>query len=132
MVGTIVGHLGEVRLIQFLEVAIDALDVLLLTLADAARTNLEEDLLLLKKITGSRTEILRRFRESYFPEGTAVATREAAALLSISDQFDVAVRLAAQYEELLSSGWSGSPAPPVGRLSNQDDSALTTPVALNK
>jgi len=132
MVGTIVGHLGEVRLIQFLEVAIDALDVLLLTLADAARTNLEEDLLLLKKITGSRTEILRRFRESYFPEGTAVATREAAALLSISDQFDVAVRLAAQYEELLSSGWSGSPAPPVVRLSNQDDSALTTPVALNK
>ena len=108
MVGTIVGHLGEARLIQFLEVAIDALDVLLLTLADAARTNLQADLLLLQKITGSRTEILRRFRESYFPEGTEVASREVAALLSISDQFDVVVRLAAQYEGLLSSGWDGS------------------------
>ena len=107
MVGTVVAHSSEARLMSFIEVAVDALDVLLLTLADAARTRLEADQLLLRKITGSRAEILRRFRESYFPEGADVPGREAAALLSISDQFDVIVRLAGQYEELLSSGWRG-------------------------
>lgn len=107
MVGTILAHSGEARLMDFIEVAIDALDVLLLTLADAARTRLEEDQLLLRKITGSRTDVLRRFREGYFPEGSDVAGREAAALLSISDQFDVIVRLAGQYEGLLNSGWCG-------------------------
>jgi hypothetical protein len=107
MVGTVLAHSSETRLMEFLVVAMDALDVLLLTLADAARTNLEADRLLLRKITVSRTEVLRRFRESYFPEGTNVARREAAALLSISDKFDVIVRLAGQYEGLLSAGWCG-------------------------
>src|SRR5262249_56062625 len=107
MVGPVLAHSSETRLMDFIKVAIDALDVLLLTLADAARTHLEEDQLLLRKITGSRTDVLRRFRESYFPEGGDVAGREAAGLLSISDQFDVIVRLAGQYEGLLSSGWCG-------------------------
>ena len=106
MVGTVLAHSSETRLMHFIEVAVDALDVLLLTLADAARSHLEADHLLLQKITGSRTDVLRRFRESYFPDGSDVDGREAAALLSISDQFDVIVRLVGQYEGLLRSGWS--------------------------
>jgi hypothetical protein len=107
MVATVIRHSSETRLMQFIEVAIDAVDVLLLTLADAARSQLEADRLLLRKITTDRTEVLRRFRESYFPQGTDVTGREAAGLLSIGDQFDAIVRLAGQYEGLLSSGWSG-------------------------
>ena len=125
MVGTILAHSSETRLMDFIEVAIDALDVLLLTLADAARTHLEEDQLLLRKITGNRTDVLRRFRESYFPEGGEVAGREAAALLSISDQFDVIIQLAGQYEGLLSSGWRGSRfvAPQARSFENESASA---------
>jgi predicted acylesterase/phospholipase RssA len=107
MVATVIRHSSETRLMQFIEVAIDAVDVLLLTLADAARSQLEADRLLLRKITTDRTEVLRRFRESYFPQGTDVTGREAAGLLSIGDQFEAIVRLAGQYEGLLSSGWSG-------------------------
>jgi len=94
-------------LMQFIEVAVDAIDVLLLTLADAARSLLEADRILLRNITADRTDVLRRFRESYFPEGTDVTGREAAGLLSIGDQFDAIVRLAGQYEGLLSSSWTG-------------------------
>jgi predicted acylesterase/phospholipase RssA len=109
MVATIIRHSGEKRLMQFIEVAIDAVDVLLLTLADAARSQLEADRVLLRKITTDRTEVLRRFRESYFPQGTPDVTgREAAGLLSIGDQFDAIVRLAGQYEGLLNSSWSGA------------------------
>ncbi len=107
MVATIIRHSGERRLMQFIEVAVDAIDVLLLTLADAARSLLEADRILLRKITADRTDVLRRFRESYFPEGTDVTGREAAGLLSIGDQFDAIVRLAGQYEGLLSSSWTG-------------------------
>jgi hypothetical protein len=108
MVATIVRHSGEIRLMQFIEVAVDAIDVLLLTLGDAARSQLEADRVLLRKITTDRTDVLRRFRESYFPEGTDVSSREAAGLLSIGDQFDAIVRLAGQYEGLLNSSWSGA------------------------
>jgi predicted acylesterase/phospholipase RssA len=107
MVATVIRHSGERRLMQFIEVAIDAIDVLLLTLADTARSQLEADRILLRKITADRTDVLRRFRESYFPEGTDVTGREAAGLLSIGDQFDAIVRLAGQYEGLLSSSWMG-------------------------
>jgi predicted acylesterase/phospholipase RssA len=118
MVGTVVAHSSETRLMRFIEVAIDALDVLLLTLADVTRTHLEADHLLLRKITTTRTEALQRFRESYFPDGTEVPGREAAALLSISNQFDVIIRLANQYEELLSAG--------SGRASLRNTTSLAT------
>ena len=90
---------------QFIEVVIDAVDILLLTAADAIGSRLEADLEVLRKITRERPEILRKFRESYFPEGTDVLRREAAGLLNIGKQFEDIVRLAGQYEALLSLGW---------------------------
>lgn len=104
MVGTIAAHASEMRLMEFVEVTIDAIDFLLLSLADAVRTNLEDDRTLLRKITGDRTEVLRGFRERFFPEGAEVAPREAAALLSISDKLDQIVGRVADYESLLSAG----------------------------
>ena len=68
------------------------------------RSQREADWILLRKITGDRSESLA-FRESYFPEGTDVTGRQAAGLLSIGDQFDAIVRLARQYEGLLNSSW---------------------------
>ncbi len=78
------GERGQARLDQLLDNVVEAVDVVLLTLNDAWRDRDEHDCLMLSRLTGDRSSLMQRIRQSYLDSEEGLSGDQRLTLLHVT------------------------------------------------